>query len=91
MTIKEFFGQLKVLGFGCIVDNSAVCNDNGKLACNSDKKNICFCGGAVSGFPSRNTHIDFQMVNSTFHNGSDLVEGIPFFRVTLNAGGHAEV
>ena len=52
----------------------AVSNNNGKLAGNSGKKNIGFCGDTVSGFPSGNTHIDFQVVNGTVHNGTDFVK-----------------
>ncbi len=66
-------------------------NNDGKLTCNSGKKNICFCGGVVSGFSSGNTHVDFQVVNGTFYNGSDFVKGIPFFGISLNAGEHAEI
>ena len=45
----------------------------------------------VPGFSSGNTHIDFQVVDGTFHNSSDFVKGIPFIGIPLNAGKHAEI
>ena len=65
-------------------------NNDCELAGNPGKKNICF-GGVVSGFSSSNTHVDFQVVNSTFHNGSELVKGEPVIRIPLDTGEHAEV
>ena len=68
-----------------------MCNDDGKLACNAGKEYIGFGGGMAAGFSSGNTHVDFQVVNGTFHNGSDLVKGNPFIRIPLDTGKHAEV
>lgn len=45
----------------------------------------------VPGSSSSNTHVDFQVVNSTFHNGSDLLKGDPVIRILLDTGEHAEV
>lgn len=66
-------------------------NDDGKQACDSGKKNICFSGRVVSGFSSGSTSVDLQMVDGAFHNGPDPVKGVPFIRIPLNAGEHPEV
>lgn len=69
----------------------AVGNNDCELAGNPGKENIRFRGGMVPGFSSSNTHVDFQVVNSMFHNGSDLVKGDPVIRIPLDTGEHAEV
>ena len=66
-------------------------DNDGELACNPGKKNICFCGGVVFGFSSGNTHVDFQVVDGTFYNGSDFIKGIPFIGISLYAGKYAEI
>lgn len=91
MTIKYFFRQLKVSGTDVLWTIHAVCNDDGKLACNSGKKEICFCCPVVAGFSARNVHVDFQVVDGTFHNAPDCVKGIPFIGIPLDAGKHAEI
>lgn len=45
----------------------------------------------IPGFPSGNTHISFQMVDSPFHNASDFVKSNPFIRVPLKSGKHAKI
>ena len=35
----------------------------------------------VSGFSSGYAHVDFEVVNGTFDNGSNLVCAIPFFGI----------
>lgn len=40
---------------------------------------------------STDIHIDLKVVDGTFHNGSDLVEKIPFFGIPLETGKHAEI
>ena len=69
----------------------AVGNNHGKLAGNACKEHIRFCGGMVTCFSPGDTHAGFEVVDGTFHNGSDFIGGIPFIRITLDAGEHAEV
>lgn len=45
----------------------------------------------VTGFPSCNTHISFEVADSMFHDGSYFIEGIPIIRIPLDAGEHVEV
>lgn len=68
-----------------------MCNDDGKLACNSGEKDICFCCPMVAGFSAGNAHVDFQVVDGTFHNAPDFVKGIPFIGIPLDPGEHAEI
>ena len=45
----------------------------------------------VTGFPPGSAHVGFEVVDGTFHNGSDFIGGKPFLRVTLDAGKPTEV
>lgn len=65
-------------------------NDHGKLAGNPSEEHIGFRGGMVTAPASGGTHIHFEVVDGTFYNRSDLIEGPPFVRITLDAGKHAE-
>lgn len=69
----------------------AVGNNDCKLAGNTGKEYIRFCGGVIPGFSSGNTHVYFQVVDGTFHNGPNLVKRIPFTGIPLNTGKHAEI
>ena len=42
----------------------------------------------VSGLSSGNAHINFEMIDGSFYNGSDFVGAVPFFGITLNARKH---
>ena len=66
-------------------------NNDGKLAGNTDEKNIRFCRGVAAGLSANNTHIDFQMVNRTFYDSPYFIKRIPFFRISLNPREHAEI
>ena len=66
-------------------------NNNGKLTGNPGKEHIRFRSGMVSGFPSGDTHVGFEMVNGPLHDRPDFIEGNPFVRTPLDAGKHAEV
>ena len=68
-----------------------MCNDDRQLAGNPGKKNICLGRCMVPGFSPSSTHIDFEMVDGAFHNGSYFIEGSPFVRIPLDAWEHAEV
>ena len=37
-------------------------------------------------FFSSNTHIDFEMIDSSFYNGPYFISIIPFIRITLDSG-----
>ena len=67
-----------------------VSNDYSQLAGNTCEEDIRFRGGMVAGFSSGNTHIDFKVANSTFHDGSDFVSVIPFVGITLNTREHTQ-
>ncbi len=45
----------------------------------------------VPGFSSGNAHVDFQVVDGAFNDGSDFVKRVPFIRITLNAREHTQV
>ena len=47
-------------------------NDDGKLAGNPGQEYIRLRSGMVAGFPTCNTHVGFEVVDSTFHNGPYL-------------------
>ena len=64
-------------------------NADGKLTCDASQKYIRFCGGMVTRSAPGNTHIDFEMIDGTFYNRSDLVGVAPFLRVTLDTREHA--
>ena len=68
----------------------AKCNNHGKLAGNSGKKNICFRGCMVSGVLTSNAHIGFEVVDGSFYGSSYFIEGIPFNGITLNPRKHAK-
>ena len=68
-----------------------MCNNNGELAGNPGKEHISFRSGMVSAFSSGSAHIDFKMVDGTFHYGSDFVQFVPFFGIPLDAGEHTEI
>lgn len=69
-----------------------MCNNDCQLAGNSGKKHIRFCSGMITGFPSDDVHVGFEMVNDPLHNGSYFImERCPFVGVSLNAGKHAEI
>ena len=61
-------------------------NDYRKLAGNAGQKDIRLCGDMVPGFSPGNAHVGFKMIDGSFDNGSDLVKGGPFLRVSLNTG-----
>ena len=42
----------------------------------------------VSGFATINTHVDFEMVDGSFDDGSDFISIKSLFRITLNAKGN---
>lgn len=42
----------------------------------------------VSGFATSNTHVDFEMVDGSFDDGSDFISIKSIFRITLNAKGN---
>ncbi len=67
-----------------------MCNNDGKLACDSGKKNIRFCGQMVLRMPSGNTHVDLEVVNGSFDNRAYLIEAAPFFRIPLDTGKHPQ-
>ena len=66
-------------------------NNYSKLAGNPGKEHVRFCSGMVTGFPSGDTHVCFEMVNGPLHDRPYFIEGIPFVRIPLDAGEHAEV
>ncbi len=66
-------------------------NDDGKLAGNPGEEYICLRSGMVTGFPPGDTYVSFEVADSTFHDGPYFIEGIPFVRIPLDAGEHAEV
>lgn len=45
----------------------------------------------VTGLPSGDAHVDFEMVDGVFHDGPYFIEGIPLVRTPLDTGEHAEV
>ena len=55
-------------------------NNDSQLAGNPGKENIRFCGSMVSRFPSGDVHVNFQVVDGTFHNSSDFIKGISILR-----------
>ena len=69
----------------------AVGNNYSKTAGNPGEEHIRFRSGMITGFPSGNTHVGFEMVNSPLHDCPDFIEGIPFVRIPLNAQKRAEV
>ena len=66
-------------------------NNGCKLAGNTGKEYIRFHDGVFPGLSSGNTHVDFQVIDGTFHNSSDFVKGILFIGIPLNARKHAEI
>ena len=52
---------------------------------------VRFRRNIVPRLASRNAHIDLKMINSPFHNGSNLVKRSPFFGIPLDAGKLAEI
>lgn len=45
----------------------------------------------VAGHPSSNAHVGLEVVDGSFHDGSDFIKGTPFLGIPLDAGEHAEV
>lgn len=45
----------------------------------------------ITGFPPGDAHVGLEMVNGTFHGSPCFIKGVPFIRITLNAGEHAEI
>lgn len=66
-------------------------NNDSQLAGDARKKNVRFRGGMVTGLPSGDTHVGFEMVNAPFHDGPDFIKGDPFIGIPLDTGEHAEV
>lgn len=89
MTIEYFFRQLKASGFECIVDNSLHMQRLRLTGWQYQRKNVSLCGGMASGFPSGNTHIDFEMIDGSFYNGPYFISTIPFIRITLDSKKHS--
>lgn len=67
-----------------------MCNNNGELAGDSSKENVCLCGQMVSCMPSGNAHVDFKVVNGSFDNGGYFIEAVPFFRISLDIRKHPQ-
>lgn len=65
-------------------------NDHGKLAGNPGEEHIRFRGGMVTAPSSGGTHIYFKVVDGAFYDRPYFIEGIPFVRIALDAGKHAE-
>ena len=53
-----------------------MCNNCGKLACDSREKHISLCSSVITCSASGNTHIDFEMVDCTLNGCPDFIEGI---------------
>lgn len=69
----------------------AVGDDHGKLAGNPGEEYICFHSGMIPGLSPGDTHVGFEMVNGTLHNGSDFIKRNPFIRIPLDTWKHTEV
>lgn len=67
-----------------------MCNNDGKLAGDSGKENICFCGQMVSCMSPSNAHVDLEVVNGSFDNRAYLIEAVPFFRIPLDIRKHSQ-
>lgn len=65
-------------------------DDHGKLAGNPGEEYIRFCSDMVAGLPPGDTHVDLEMVNASFHDGSDFIKGNPFTRLSLDTRKHTE-
>lgn len=91
MTIIYFFRQLKASGSGYTGAIHAVRNNDSQLAGNPGEKHIGFRSGMAAGLPSSNAHVDLKMVNGSFHNRPDFIEGVPIIGIPLDAGEHAEI
>lgn len=68
-----------------------VCDNHRKLAGNIGQEHIRFCSGMITGFPPGNAHVGLEMVNGMFHGSPRFIKGVPFIRITLNAGELAEI
>lgn len=64
-------------------------NDDCQLSGNASQKDICFCSDVIPGFSAGNAHVDFEVIDGTFHNGADFIGVVPLFRIPLNSGEHA--
>lgn len=62
-----------------------VCDDYSRMTGNPGQKHVSICGGMIAGSSSDNTHIDFKMIDCTFHNCYDFIEGVPSVRVFLDS------
>ena len=65
-----------------------MCDNSGKLAGDSGKENIRFCGQMISCMPPGNAHVDLKVVNGPFDNRAYLIEAVPFFRIPLDTRKH---
>lgn len=91
MKIEYFSGDQRLQAPDVLWITQPVSNDYGELTGNPGKEYVRFRRNMVPRLASRNTHIGLEMINSPFHNGPDLVKGIPFIGIPLDTGKLAEI
>ena len=66
-------------------------NNYRKLAGNACQEYVGLRGYMVTNLSSGDEHVVLEVIDGSFHDGCDFIEGMPFIRIPLNAGEHAEV